>query len=173
MKPLYIYDPTVSQVLDVEIRELLCQCFKDARFRYQRFNYELPVHRWILRNGEGKLLAHVGVHDKRLGSEKGELRVAGLAEVCVHPEARGNGYMRRLVGEAHRWCRAQGIDFATLFGKSEIYGRFGYVPQNNQLELFDVEAGVWKQKSFPHFQVLPFSAQSWPRGLIQLFGPEY
>ncbi len=173
MFPNYIYDPTVTRDLDREIRELLGLCFSDETFRYQRFNYELPAHRWILRNAAGALVAQVAVHDKRLGTEAGEVRVAGVAEVCVHPDERGKGYMRLLLEQAHRWCREQGMLFSTLFGISEIYGTFGYLPKKNPLFFFNVNTGSWKQESFSRFQVLPLTAQEWPHGRIDLHGPKY
>jgi len=79
----YIYDPSVDDDLDWQLRILLSKCFKDPIFRVRRFNNELPGHRWVIGDEEGAPVAHAAVHDKRIGSTGGEFHVDAVAEVCI------------------------------------------------------------------------------------------
>lgn len=124
--PIYVYDPTVDDALDEALRRLLSCCFSVPVLRRQRFNYELPAHRWILFETDGDPFAHVAVHDKHIGTPDGDVRVGGVAEVCVHPSRRGQGHVRTLLESAHAWMRQQGMAFSILFGRPEVYGGSGY-----------------------------------------------
>ena len=44
------------------------------------------------------MVAHLAIHDKVIGTTAGDLRVGGIAEVCVAAAQRGQGLVRRLMG---------------------------------------------------------------------------
>lgn len=58
------------------------------------------------------------------GSET--LKGGFVGSVSVHPYARGEGHMKRLMQEAHAWMRAEGLDLAVLSGQRQRYEHFGY-----------------------------------------------
>lgn len=97
-----IDDSDVDDRLDREIRELLSACFikpGDEVFRDRRYFTEMPSRRWLLRD-EGRLVAHVAVHERTI--EDG-IRMLGIAEVCVTPTHRGRGLMQGLLKAVHEW----------------------------------------------------------------------
>jgi GNAT superfamily N-acetyltransferase len=120
-----IVDDDVDDQLDREIRDLLSTCFVkpgDEVFRERRYFTEMPSRRWLLRS-DGRLVAHVAAHERTI---EGGMRMLGIAEVCVLPTHRGRGLARALLATVHEWGIGAGFDFATLFGRREIYVSSGY-----------------------------------------------
>ncbi|MEX2382278.1 MAG: GNAT family N-acetyltransferase [Opitutales bacterium] len=168
----YLYDPAIDDDLDAELRALLCLCFPGTMFERKRYNAELPAHRWILQDSFGRIVAHVAAHDKRIGLPDGETRAGGIAEVCVHPDHRGQGHVKRLMHEAHDWMRQENIPFSILVGEMRVYGSQGYRPATNPLRFFDVPVRRWVTRPCDYFLVLPLGGQAWPEtGAVDLRGP--
>ena len=73
-------------------------------FRDRRYWKESPKYRWIMRRAEGSAPGDSSLEGASLGREVPpweDLRVAGIAEVCVHPTSRGLGYVKEILGVAH------------------------------------------------------------------------
>src|SRR6266436_3571502 len=101
----YVPDSQVDAALDEQLRALLSACFtgpRNERFKAQRYCHEMPQHRWLIRE-PGRVIAHVALHDKIIGSMEGDRSIGGVAEVAVHPDFRGQGLVRRLLAEGHEW----------------------------------------------------------------------
>ena len=101
------------------------------------------------------------------------LPVAGIAEVCVHPAHRGQGLARAILGEVHLWARAQGFEFALLFGARDIYAGSGYVPIENPLRSLDYRSGEWETAPVASAQVCVLGDATWPAGEVDLRGPGF
>ena len=98
MKPRvdYLSDDEVDEALDAEIRGLLTTCFtkpQDVVFRDRRYFIDPYPHRWVIRDPRARMVAHSGVHEKQLEAGGRVVAIGGIAEVCVHPDWRGNGYV--------------------------------------------------------------------------------
>ena len=170
----FIEDTAVDAALDRQLRELLSLCFTgpvNEVFRDRRYFKEPPRWRWFVPGNP--LIAHIAVHDKIIGTTAGDVRIAGIAEVCVHPDHRGHGWVRQLLAAAHPWLAAQGIPFAMLFGLAKHYSSSGYRNVNNPLRHFDADKKIWKTESFDNVMVRSFGAQEWPAGLVDLRGPTF
>jgi predicted acetyltransferase len=172
----YIEDRNVGPELDAELRQLLSTCFTGGAneiFRHQRFFSEMPAHRWVARNDEGRLAAHLAVHDKIVGTSAGDLRVGGIAEVCVDPSHRGQGLVRQLLALSDDWMIKQGIPFGILLGKKEVYGSSGYRHADNPVRYLVPSTGEWLEQSFSYFLIKSLGAIDWPTGGIDLRGPKF
>jgi predicted acetyltransferase len=134
---------------------------------------ECPAHRWLARNDEGRLAAHLAVHDKIVGTSAGDLRVGGIAEVCVDPAHRGQGLARQLLALSDDWMTRQGIPFGILLGKQEVYGSSGYRQADNPVRYLVPSTGEWLEQSFSYFLFKPLGAIPWPPGVIDLRGPKF
>lgn len=175
---IYLPDTQVDAQLDEELRGLLSTCFVgpvNECFRHQRFFHEMPQHRWLVRDASGWLVAHVALHDKRLGTPQGDLRVAGIAEVCVHPDFRGRGLVRTMLDTLHRWAEQQGFRHAALFGDEKVYRGSGYIHAPNPLRYWDKDKQEWITEPSPGFHVRPLTQppEAFPDGLIDLRGPHF
>ena len=142
----YLPDDNVTDTLDHELRGLLKTCFtkpQDVVFKYRRFFREPYPHRWVIRNENNAIIAHIGVHEKQVETECSMYRIGGISEVCVHPNYRGKGYVRMMLKCIHAWLSEHGFAFAVLFGDRLVYRSSGYVQVTN-LFLGGSQEG-WKQ----------------------------
>ena len=173
---IYVADETVDRVLDQKIRELLVCCFtkpQDRVFETRRYFREPYPHRWIITNQSGFLVAHIGVHEKKIRANSREYRIGGIAEVCVHPEYRGRGLVRKMLGTIHEWLVANGFSFAVLMGDPDVYRSSGYRTVDN-LYCRDEAGGKddgWMLLSSA--MVCPMSDLLWPNGKVLLSGPPF
>ena len=82
---------------------------------------------YLLCFGGEELWGTVGAYpyDVRLGGVT--FRMAGIGQVITHPERRGLGIMKMLMGKALADMLAQGLDAAWLLGDRLRYSHFGFV----------------------------------------------
>lgn len=166
-------EPHVDPELDAKLRALLSTCFtqpQDNIFLSQRFFHQMPHHRWIIDGPKG-LIAHVAVHEKTLGSKSGELPVWGIAEVCVHPDYRGRGLVKKILDQVHR--EVDQVDFMVLFGKTNVYSSSGYKSITNPLRVYESVARNWKVQPIASAMVRSCGRRVWPEGEIDLRGPVF
>lgn len=193
----HIADEDVDEVLDRELRGLLSTCFvrpQDQVFRERRYWKEHPAHRWLIRNTAGELIAHVAAHDKTFmvqpdsqrppvdgDSAPPTIRVAGIAEVCVHPAHRGAGHVKAMLRAAHSALEQIGCEFAALFGDPQVYRSSGYRIAENLVYLRDDREDLpetWHTTRFDGrdsgaFMWRPLSRSDWPEGTIDIRGPKF
>jgi predicted acetyltransferase len=166
----YLPDASIDDKLDAELRGLLTTCFRkpeDVIFETQRYFKEPYPHRWVIRDDEGALVAHVGVHVKKVEAEGVEYPIGGICEVCVHPDYRGRGYVRAMLVRIHEWMPGQNFVFSMLFGHPSIYCSSGYREIPN---LFNGGADGWQNvKSM----ILELTDTPWPDGEVHLPGPKF
>jgi predicted N-acetyltransferase YhbS len=170
----YVREPDVSPALDRELRELISGCFNQphaAFFKERRYAQEMPLHRYLLRSAAGRLVAHVAVHEKVVTVGEAEVRVGGIAEVCVHESARGRGHVRTLLEQAHHGLVERGIEFALLFGDSEIYASSGYRAIPASIARFNPTTQCVEVAPNPSALVRPLDDRTWPTGPVDLRGP--
>lgn len=174
-KPTYLADAAVDDILDGKIRALLTTCFtkpQDEVFKSRRYFREPYPHRWVVEAGRGNSIAHGGVHDKIVKAGGKTYRIAGIAEVCVHPDHRGQGLVRTMLQQIHRWLTRRGFVFAVLFGDPKVYASSGYVSVDN---LFhdDIRANGWIRRKKIAAMVKHLSKTPWPSGRVHLPGPAF
>jgi len=169
----YLPDSDVDAMLDGQLRALFSTCFTgphNERFKWQRFYSEMPHQRWLIREPE-RVIAHVAMHDKSIGTVAGNFDIGGIAEVSVHPDLRGRGLVKQLLAAAHAASTQRGLPFAFLFGNSDIYRSSGYVPVKNPLRFFDRTSNGWCLRPDDAALVALLGPTPWPEGKIDLRGP--
>ncbi|MBN2088018.1 GNAT family N-acetyltransferase [candidate division KSB1 bacterium] len=175
MKIEYIKDTEVDEKLDLELRHLLSLCFikaGDEIFKIRRFYKEPPAHRWYIRAEDGRLIAHTALHEKMVATAHQKIPIGGVAEVCVHPEFRGHGFVRSLLKEAHNWLSMNHFSFAVLFGNPKVYTSSGYFSISNLHLQKKSEDGdlLWEPKLA---MVCRLSDKNWPEEVVYLQGPDF
>ncbi len=171
----YLADSSVDASEDAQIRGLLTTCFtkpEDAVFKDQRYFIEPYPHRWVIRDTQGYIIAHIGVHEKTVEADGRHFRIGGIAEVCVHPEFRGRGFVKKMLACVHDWLIRNKFDFALLFGDPCIYGSSGYVQVDN-LAHDDATATGERCSSQSPAMVRPLTETPWPGGEAYLPGPKF
>lgn len=175
MNITYIADSDVSPSLDLQLRTLLSTCFtkpEDYVFKQHRHFKEPPQHRWIIWN-ENTPIAHIAVHDKIIIADNKEYRIGGIAEVCVHPDHRGKGYVKQLLEMIHTWLTQRGYVYSVLFGKPEVYGSSGYSQVNNMLNDSTDEKGITARKQISALIKELQSSNPWPKSMVYLPGLKF
>ncbi len=173
MKPEieYLPDNRVDNALDQDLRGLLVTCFtrpQDVVFRDRRYFREPYHHRWVIRNIQGALVAHIGAHEKVVESQGALFRMGGICEVCVHPDYRGQGYVRTMLESIHAWLCEREFVFALLFGDPLVYGSSGYAQITN-LFIGGGQDG-WEQVNGLAREL---SGTPWPDRDVHLRGPKF
>lgn len=174
-KPAYLADNAVNDVQNAKIRALLTTCFtqpQDAVFKKRRYFREPYPHRWVIEDGHGNFVAHVGVHDKIVKAEGKTYRIAGIAEVCVHPDLRGQGLVRTMLQQIHRWLARRGFVFAVLLGDPKVYASSGYVSIDNLSHDAEGADGRIRMKKISAM-VKPLTETPWPNSIVHLPGPTF
>jgi len=172
----YAREPAISATLDGELRELISGCFDrphTAFFKERRFAQEMPLHRHLLRDGSGKLVAHLAVHVKRVTVAREELVVGGIAEVCVHETQRGRGHVGFLLRVAEQNLLENGSLYAILFGEVPVYASSGYRPIGAPIRRLDPVTQREETGLMPLALVHALSERPWPEGLVDLHGPAF
>jgi len=167
----YLSDNDVDEALDAEIRNLLTTCFTqphDVVFETQRYFREPYLHRWVIHDEGGVIIAHVGVHEKSVEANGTIFQIGGIAEVCVHPDYRKRGYVKMMLLRIHDWLREHGFIFSVLFGESYVYHSSGYVTVENLVH-GGVEEG-WKQING---MIKELAEVTWPTEQVRLSGPSF
>jgi len=171
----YLPDASIDAALDAEIRTLLTTCFtkpQDVVFKDRRYFCEPYPNRWVIRDAKRAILAHAGVHEKAIEADGKRYRIGGLAEVCVHPDYRGRGFVKAMVACIDAWLIARRYDFAVLFGEPYIYQSSGYVLVNN-LVYDEMTPSGEKYKAPEPAMVKPLANIPWPAGEVHLPGPKF
>ncbi len=167
----YLPDACIDEALDAELRGLLTSCFRkpqDIVFETQRYFKEPYPHRWVIRGDHGELIAHIGVHVKKVESGGVEYSIGGICEVCVHPEYRGRGYVKLLLCHIHKWLVRNGFAFSVLFGHPSVYSSSGYKEVSNLRKGGGI--GGWEHVKC---MVLELASTRWPEGKVHLPGPNF
>jgi len=171
----YLADSSVNAALDAQIRQLLTTCFtkpEDVVFKDRRYFIEPYPHRWVIRDTQASLVAHIGVHEKTVEADARHFRIGGIAEVCVHPDYRRRGFVKKMLACVHDWLVRNEFDFAVLFGDPRIYNSSGYVQVNNLIH-DDVTATGESCTSQSPVMVRPLTETPWPGGQVYLPGPKF
>jgi len=122
----YIKDSDVNDAMNIKLIQVLSLCFSNQPvFKVQRYFKEMPGHRWYIEDN-GYIIAHAAVHDKNILTEKGTIRIGGIAEVCVHPDYRGKGLVKKMLAVIHKWLQENDFSFAMLYGDADVYASSGY-----------------------------------------------
>ena len=178
MPPLieYLNDAGIEPGTDHQIRDLLTTCFtkeEDEVFRHRRYFIEPYPHRWVIRGPDGRMRAHVGVHDKPLKVGTQSLRFGGIAEVCVHPDHRGRGYVKSMLAVIHSWLGANGFAFAILFGDPQVYESSGYRVVDN-IRMSDDPAQPEGPRHAVTAMIRPLTTDlHWPDETVFIPGPTF
>ena len=95
------------------------------RSYFANSNYDWEASRIGLLGG--KLVTHYGVWDYQMRIGSSRVRCAGIGAVMTDGEHRKRGYMAETVRAWLGDAKAAGYDMSILFGRPNLYHKFGYV----------------------------------------------
>jgi predicted N-acetyltransferase YhbS len=181
--PLRIVNETdMTAALDARIRRLLCICFPkcvDTFCKTRAWHGSGPAFTVIAEDDAGELIAHVGVVDRTVAVDAGPLRVAGVQNVAVAPERRGQGWSDRALALAMSEAGKRGFDAGLLFcgrGVMKVYDRCGWRCVG-EAEIVRTSLGkepiVVRMPARDAIMFFALRASEFPQGRIDLRGDDW
>lgn len=80
---------------------------------------------------DGKLVARIGIYDRKMYFKGKTLRVGAIGGVGTDPLHRGKGYTRILLENCTEYMGKNGFDISMLFGEPVIYGKSGWLTMSS------------------------------------------
>ena len=126
---------------------------------------------------DDRVIAHAAFVTRTIGTEQGELTIAGLARVCTDPESRGMGLGPMVVRPVFDLVDEGVFPFSLFQTSREVqpfYERLGCCEIDNPIinsfaEVEDEEKSPFKDAVAMRYP----SSGKWPTGEIDLRGPGY
>ena len=165
--------------LEAAIRQTLVRCFpKDAEFfsRSRAWHGSAPSFSALAAEDE-RVIAHLGVVQRRITVGGSSVEVAGIQNVCVLNEYRGQGFCREMLAAAMAEAKSRGVDFGLLFCVAElvpVYERCGWKRLLDQPVVRVDSGGAEKplvEGNLPMW--LPLGEEEFPRGTVHLGGNDW
>jgi GNAT superfamily N-acetyltransferase len=110
-------EPDIDPALDASIRAGLCECFPPDREVFSQtraWHGTLPDWTIVIQEGD-EVVAHVGIVERTIRADHMSLRVAGVQNVFVLPDRRGEGLCRQVMAAAMAEARRRRLQFGLLF----------------------------------------------------------
>lgn len=174
-----VQEQDISHALDKKIKESLCLCFPDDQGTFSVTRaWHNSVPSWSLYSEENnRIISHIGVVDRNIRIGDKVIRVAGMQNVFVLPEFRGQGLCGVLMKEAMDKAADYGFDYGFLFCIPEIekvYVRCGWFKLPHISVLLTDESG--KESVLPSNSIamcFPLKFNMFPAGEIHLQGNDW
>ena len=174
-----VKEADVSSGLDRRIKETLCRCFpkEAATFSMSRgWHGSMPAWSVVAEVG-GQVIAHVGIVDRVIRAGQQPLRVAGVQNVCVLPECRGQGISAEIMAAAMDEAERMAFDAGLLYCLpvlERLYKGCGWL-QLPKVKIVRIdESGA--EKAIPSKNIamfFPLRTQAFPPGVIHLQGNDW
>jgi predicted N-acetyltransferase YhbS len=177
----------IAPPLAREIAELLCTVFQkpgwtiatrsqeliDGCKEYRGTEGQFP-RSYIIRDGD-RLIAHVEISPRTIGTNVGDMTIGALAGVCTAPDVRGRGLGAILVRKAFEL-----VDYGTfpfsLFQNSDsnrlFYEKLGARVIDNRI-VNSLGEDPLKNPFWAQLAMVYPAAKPWPPGEVDLRGPGY
>lgn len=165
--------------LEASIRRMLVACFpKDAEFfsHSRAWHGSAPSLSAVVADGE-RVIAHLGVVERRITVGGVSASVAGIQNVAVLPEHRGQGLCRAMLAAAMDEARHRGLDCGLLFCERKgvpLYARCGWLELPNQPVLRIDSDGLEKPLPVGNLPMwFPLGKLVFPAGAVHLGGNDW
>ena len=136
---------------------------------------EAQFPRSLVIRGADRVIGHVEISPRTVGTAAGELTVAAIAGVCTEPSVRGRGLGARLVRAAFQLIDDGTFSFALFQNYSDkrvFYEKLGARMIDNRF-VNSLAAEPDKNPFWADVAMIYPSTKPWPTGDIDLRGPGY
>ncbi len=174
-----VQERDVSRELDKKIKEGLCLCFPEDKgtFSVTRAWHNTAPSWSLYSENNNRILSHVGVVDRNIRVGDKVVRIAGMQNVFVLPEYRGQGLCDALMKEAMNRAAEYGFDYGFLFCIPEIenvYRRCGWIKLPHTFIHLTDESGIDRVLSGKNIAMyFPLKINTFPAGDIHLQGNDW
>ena len=147
---------------EAQIAHLLARAFSTdfgGRSYHQQRHHLRLIHR-----AQGRIIGHIALLFRAVRLGDALIDVAGLAEVCTHPDHRGQGIAQALLQAAIAEAAASHASHLLLFGNANLYSGNGFQCQTNLLTYLDLHGavtGTVRTEAAEQLMVRPLRDQPW------------
>ncbi|QQA43003.1 GNAT family N-acetyltransferase [Pelagovum pacificum] len=135
MKIERIEEMRLDRAKEAEAESLIQLCFPRAGFGGRSFHGQRH-HVRILAWDDG-LVGHMAMTYRAIRVGDRLVDMVGLAEVCTHPDRRGEGIAGKMLEAAIAEAKASPASVFLLFGNAGLYAANGFVAKQNPLRWLD------------------------------------
>ena len=156
------------------IRALLAEAFVESAHTATRtYSKQIPPRRLLAMEGD-KLIGHVALEHRVIGTTDGPARIFGVIDVAVAATARGRGTASAMLQHIEQLAASHNIDFLILFATDcRLYEKHGYRHADNTLRWMMIDEhrtiGIDEQP-LAELMVKEVGKRAWPDGLVDLLG---
>jgi GNAT superfamily N-acetyltransferase len=168
----------ISPTLDKAIRAFLCTCFPNDVTEFQRTRHwhgSAPAYS-ILLTVAGSIQGHIGIVIRTIRSGGRPVAVAGVQNLCIHPQMRGSGLAATILTAAMAEARRRGLGFGLLFcdrSLEQFYKTRGWSTLDVPVMCADENGHHSRIPDKNICMVSPLNAEAFPEGAIDLQGPDW
>ena len=177
--PEIINEEDISSEQDRLIKEGLCRCCpKDISVfsKTRAWHGSSPAWSAVI-SFDKSIIAHAGVVDRIIKVGNEQLRVAGIQNVFVLPEYRGQGFCGKVITAAMEEAARLKYDMGLLFCTAEVkkvYAKYGWVWLEERKVFMTDENGCKDVISSENRGMFfPIRIKELPNGTIDLQGPDW
>ncbi|MDB5665401.1 GNAT family N-acetyltransferase [Cypionkella sp.] len=158
---------------EMQIADLLTRCF-DTDFDNKSYYRQRP-HLRLIHRLNGQIIGHIGLLLRTVRMAGKLTDIAGLAEVCTHPDHRGQQIASRLLQAAIKLADSTPSEYLVLFGKASLYAGHGFIRHPNALTYLNISSGRTQEiatEPAETLMVLPLRGQVWTTTApLDMLGP--
>jgi predicted N-acetyltransferase YhbS len=174
-----VQEPDIDETLDARIKTSLCRCFPDNSDTFGKtraWHGSYPSFSIVMEDRDD-IVAHVGIVDRTVRVGDTSLRVAGIQNVFVLADYRGQGLCDVVMTMAMQEAEIQRFDAGLLFCIPElekVYARSGWNVLRADKTLRIDEMG--NEVTLPEYNiamVYPLQIKEFPLGAIHLMGNDW
>ncbi|WP_231637301.1 GNAT family N-acetyltransferase [Paenibacillus sp. FJAT-27812] len=135
-----VFEYGIGNELEASIQQLLTDSFPFLYPRDRIYFKQLPQFRFLAFNQENQLIGQVGLDYRVMNLNGKPVRVLGVIDLCVSPNARSQGVGSTLLLEIDKFSVGRYIDFILLFADNmTLYLRNGYRPVKNKCKWVKID----------------------------------
>jgi predicted acetyltransferase len=174
-----IKERDIAPELDQNIREALCRCFPDdIEFFKKNRAWHGSLPEWsIVVLKDNKIIAHVAIVSRNIKIASQEFKIAGIQNVFVLPEYRGQGLCRMIMNSAMQQAKDNGFDVGLLYCVPELgktYAKCGWLLLAERIILrTDNSGNIIPLPSKNITMFFPLKNKELPEGNIDLQGNDW
>jgi len=174
-----IDEASMPMHVDVEIRQLLCEVFAEARENFAQtraWHGSGPAYTVIGRI-DGALAGHIGVVQRHIRAGKDEIEIFGIQNFAVRKTARGTGLGLALMAVAVAEAKNRRLKWGVLFcvpALEKYYAGMGWRKIDVDVIMINPDSG--REEAIPNkniAMVLEHAGLPFPEGSIHLMGADW
>lgn len=177
MKLELIEEYRLSAAQHEAIRLLMAEAFPDSAFTESRtYLKQIPARR-LLATDNGRLVGHLGLEHRVIGTATGPATIFGIVDVCVANASHGRGVASEMLASVEALAREHSVEFLLLFASNHrVYEKNGYCRAHNALRWMMIDEhqmlGLTEQV-LDELMIKPLQDRPWPDGLVDLLGHQF